>query len=162
LRAELVNGFLQANGIPPSAQLPTGSLASASTLERRQEFSFAILGIRDTVTLVALQTETRRLDTVVAIDDDFANSNVVQQRGVTTTWSHRLTPQSALNLVASYVRTRGSINSPTTNLHTIGLNWSSQLGPRSSVVLGARHAIFKDVVAPYTESALIAFLNYRL
>ena len=161
LRAQLVNDFLRAAGIPPSAVLPTGSLTSAVTLQRQQELSFALLGLRDTVTFAASQSEARRLDSVVAVSDDFANSNQVRQRALSVNWAHRLTPQSALNLLASLARTSGTVGSQSTSLRTIALNWTSSVGPRSNLVLGARHAVFDGATRSYTESAVTASLGIR-
>jgi uncharacterized protein (PEP-CTERM system associated) len=162
LRAQLVNNFLQANNIPPTALLPSGSLVSAATLERRQELSFAILALRDTFTWAASQGEARRLDTLAAVNDDFANANLVTQRGLSFTWAHRLTPQSSLNLFTSVARTSGTVASPSTTLSTLNVTWTQRIGPRSAVTLGARHQTFKSPSAPYNESALTANLTYRI
>jgi len=162
LRAQLVTAFLQANGIPPGAVLPTGSLTSAVTLERRQALSFALMGIRNTATLTALQSEARRLDSITSANDDFSNGNLVRQRALNVNLAHRLTPLSALNVTATVARTSGAAASPVTHLNTLGLNWTSQLGPRSNLMLGARHASFKSSIQPYTESALTAQLSFRM
>jgi uncharacterized protein (PEP-CTERM system associated) len=162
LRAHLVDNFLQANGIPPTAVLFTGSLTSAVTLERRQELSFAMLGIRDTLMLAASQSEARRLDTVVAVSDDFANANNVRQRGLQLDWAHRLTSRSALNVLASLVKTTGTANVASTNLRTFALNWTSQVGARTNLSLGGRHISSSSSISPYTESALTATLSFRL
>lgn len=158
LRARLVDDFLQANGIPPSTKVFTGSQASAATLQRQQTLSFALLGIRDTLTFSASQREGRRLDTVVVAADDFANGNLVRQRGFSLGLAHRLTPQSALNLVASMDRTNGSTTAQATRLRSISLGWTGRLGPRSNASLTARHAKFDGSTEPYSESALSAAL----
>jgi len=152
-RAALVNDFLRLNGIAPTTQVFTGSLASAPTRQRRQELSFALLGVRDTITFAASQTKGLRLDNTVAIADDFANNNLVNQRGFGIGVSHRLTPTAALSLLGSIDRTSGSVTSQTTTLRSINLYWTDQLGPRGTFSLGAHHSSFSSAT-PYEENAV--------
>ena len=161
LRATLVNNFLQANGIAPTTPVFGGSLASAVMLQRRQELSFALLGIRDTVTFTASQSDARRLDTVVVVADDFANGNNLRQRGFSVNLAHRLTPMAALNLIASMDRTGGSTAAQSTKLRSISLAWSGRLGPHSSGSMGARHSVFDSPTNPYKETALTAGLTLQ-
>lgn len=160
-RAALVNEFLRINGIVPTAQIFTGSLASAPTRERRQELSFALLGIRDTVTFGASQTQGLRLDNTTPIADDFANNNLVKQRGFGIGVSHRLTPTAALNLLSSIDRTSGSVTSQSTTLRSLSLYWTDRLGPHGSLSLGARHSSFSSATQPYDENALTAAVSLR-
>ena len=161
LRATLVNNFLQANGIAPTTQVFGGSLASAVMLQRRQELSFALLGIRDTVTFMASRSDARRLDSIVSVADDFSNGNNVRQRGYSVNLAHRLTPLSALNLIASMDRTSGSTAAQSTRLRSISLAWSGRLGPHSSGSLGARHSVFDSATNPYKETAATAALSLQ-
>lgn len=161
LRAKLVDNFLQANGIAPTAQLFTGSLASAVTLQRRQEISFALLGIRDTVTFAASQSEARRLDTVVAAVDDFSNGNAVLQRGFSLRLAHRITPLSALNFVASVDRISGASATQSTTLRSINLGWTGRLGASSSMSMNVRRSVFESLSNPYKETALMAALGHQ-
>jgi uncharacterized protein (PEP-CTERM system associated) len=59
LRAALVDEFLRVRGIAPTAQLFSGSLAQAPTRQRRQDLSFALLGIRDTITFAGVPDQRR-------------------------------------------------------------------------------------------------------
>lgn len=161
LRARLVNEFLLANGLSASTPIFSGSLTSAVTQERRQELSFALLGIRDTVVFSAMQTRSRRIDQVSEVIDDFSNGNVVRQRGFTVQGSHRLTPLSTINLVALVDRTSGNEASQSTTLRSISLIWIGQLAPRTQASLGARHSSFSSPVNPYGESAITARLTMR-
>jgi uncharacterized protein (PEP-CTERM system associated) len=160
-RATLVNEFLQVHGIAPTTQVFTGSLASAPTRERRQELSFALLGIRDTVTFGASQTEGLRLDNTAAIADDFVNGNLVKQRGFSIGVSHRLTPTAALNLLGSIDRTSGNMTSQSTTLRSVSLYWTDLLGPRGTFSLGARHSSFSSATQPYEENAVTAAVGLR-
>jgi len=162
LRARLVEEFLLAAGIPRDAVIFSGSSASAVTLQRRQEVSLALLGLRDTVVLSASQSKASRLDSVVVVSDDFANGNVVRERGLNATWSHRLTPQTALSVTGSISRASGTVGNQSTNLRTIFLAWSGRLGPRTSFSLGARRAAFRGSSEPYDETAVTATLSFQL
>jgi hypothetical protein len=70
--------ILRANGIAPTTQVFTGSLASATTNQRRQDLSFALVGIRNTLTVAGSQTRAVRIDPLSTAVDDFANNNLVR------------------------------------------------------------------------------------
>jgi uncharacterized protein (PEP-CTERM system associated) len=161
LRANLVDQFLRANGIAPSTQVFAGSLAAAATRQRRQELSFALLGIRDTVTVAGFQTRGVRIDPISTAVDDFANNNLVRQRGASLGLAHRVTPVAALNLIASVDRTSGNVASQSTTLRTVRLYWTDQFGPRGDYSLGVRHSTFSSLTGPYTETGVIATIGMR-
>ncbi len=161
LRAALVDAFLRANGIAPTTQVFTGSLANVVTRQRRQELSFALTGLRDTVTVAASQVQGLALDNTAPVTGDFANGNVVRTRGVSFGVAHRLTPLSGLNLLASIDRTSGTVNVPTTTLRTVSLIWTGPLSPSSNFSLGARHTQFRSPTDPYAETGLTATLGLR-
>ena len=161
LRATLVNDFLAANGIAPTTQLFAGSLAAAVTKQHLQQLSFALLGIRDTVTFAASQSEARRLNSAVVVVDDFANGNLVRERGISISVAHRLTPSSSVSLVASIDRISGTVGSPSTDLRSVNLYWTGQLSSRSTLLVGVRHSEFSSPSDPYTENAVTATLGLR-
>jgi len=161
LRAGLVDQFLRANGIAPTAQVYSGSLAAAATLQRRQDLSVGFLGIRDTITVLGSQTRGKRVDPLSTAVDDFANNNLVRQRGVSLSWAHRMTPTAALNLATSVDRASGSVASQETTLRTVRLFWGDHFGPRGDYSLGVRHSSFSSSIAPYTETGVTATLGLR-
>jgi len=161
LRAALVDEFLRVNGIDPTTQLFPGSLAQAPTRQRRQELSFALLGIRDTITFAASQTRGVRVDPLSTAVDDFANNNLVRQRGLSVTMGHLVTPTAGLNLVVSVDRTSGSTDAQSTTLRTARLHWTDQFGPRGGYSLGIHHSSFSSPLNPYTETGAIATLALR-
>jgi uncharacterized protein (PEP-CTERM system associated) len=161
LRAALVDQYLRVHGIAPTAQLFSGSLAEAPTSERRQEFSFALLGIRDTITFAGSQTRGTRIDPLSTAVDDFANNNLVRQRGLSLGLAHLLTPVAALSLVAAVDRTSGSTASQSTTLRSLHLYWTGQLGPRGDYSIGIRHSTFSSPTDPYSETSATATLGLR-
>ena len=161
LRAALVNAFLLANGIAPTTQLFTGSLANTVTRQRRQALSFALIGVRDTVTFGASQMQGLALDNTAPVTGDFANGNLVRARGLSIGVAHRLTPSAGLNLLASIDRTTGTVNAPTTSLRSVSLHWTDQLSSRSNFSLGAHHTKFSSPTDPFAETGLTATLGLR-
>lgn len=158
-REQLVNNFLRANGISPTAVVIGGFQSSAVRLDRLQDLSFALLGVRDTVTLLASQRDSRRLDTVVQVDDDFSDSSFVKQRGFSINWARRLTPVSSVNLGLSLRKTTGSLRTRETELRSIVVTWSSRLNERTIASLGARRSEFDSSTNPYDEHAVTASIS---
>lgn len=153
-RDVLVRNYLQTNGINPNAVIVGGFLASAVTLQRSQQASVALVGVRNTVTLQATSSRSERADQVTTSIDDLSSVNEVRQRGVSLDWALRLTPQSSINVAGSYQRSVGDLGSQQTTLKAITATWSAPLGARSTMSAGARHAVFDSTTTPYTESAL--------
>lgn len=162
LRAQLVNAFLQANGINPNATATRGFLTSAVTLTRRQDLLFALLGVRDTITFIATRNESRRLDTLSTSVDDLTTSSVVRQRGFSVNYSHRLTPNYALSVLASQQNTSGSSSLQDTTLRSVNVNVTGRVGRKSFGSVGARHTIASTGGAgSYVENAVFANLNVQ-
>ena len=155
-RDALVRNYLQTNGINPNAVVIGGFLASAATLQRTQSVSFAVVGVRNTVTLQASSGRTKRADQVATALDDLTTVSEVHQRGIVLDWAHRLTPASSISLAASVQRTDGDTSAQQTTLKSITATWTSTLGPKSTLSAGARHAVFDSTSAPYDENALYA------
>jgi len=154
-----VRGFLQANGINPSAMAAGGFLSSAVSLLRRQEFAYALTGLRDTVTLSVTRTESRRLDSLAQVQDDLSGSGLVRQQMISLSLAHRLTPLSAFNLMVSRQQTRGTVATQSSTMSSILANWSATLGPRTTLVLGSRLVDYRATLAPYKEKAGYATLT---
>jgi uncharacterized protein (PEP-CTERM system associated) len=161
LRRQLVDAFLRGNGIDPNSQVFATFLTSGVTLQRVQTLSFAVLGVRDTVTLAATQTENRRLDVALLGNDDFSSATQIKERGLSVALSRRLTPITAVSFTGSYQRTTGSLDAQTTSLKTLAALWTQRLGRRTDLSMGARHARFGSTTAPYNETAVYATLGLQ-
>jgi uncharacterized protein (PEP-CTERM system associated) len=160
-RDALVRGFLQTNGINPSAVVVGGFLAAAATLDRAQAASFALVGARNTVTLQVTARRSERADKIsTAVQDDLSSSQQVRQRGLSLDWALRLTPQSSVNLGGSYQRSTGDSSTQQSTLKAITATWTSTLGPKTTVSAGARRAEFDSTTVPYDETAIFAALRY--
>lgn len=160
-RQALVNSFLLANGISPSSTVGGGFLTSALTVQRRQDLSFGLIGVRSSATFLASRTDSRRVNGVAPAAGDLAAFGDVRQTAFSLNLSHRLTPISSLSLLLSEQRTEGGGGDQSTVLRLISLNWASKLGPRSTVSLGARHAAFDSPTAPYDENVVTGIFSHQ-
>lgn len=159
LRAQLVNAFLQANGIDPNALVTSNYLPSQIQEERRQNASVALLGRRSTVIFNVFQTYSRNLGVLSNPDNDFANGNLTRWRGFGVTWSHRLTPQSNISVNASATKTTGESSTDETTLWALYGTWSAQVARRATASISVRHQRFSSQTSPYNESAVIGVLS---
>ncbi|MBL0089983.1 MAG: TIGR03016 family PEP-CTERM system-associated outer membrane protein [Ideonella sp.] len=155
-RDELVRSYLQFYGISATAQVATGFLPSAATLQRRTELSYALQGVRSNVVLTVSNSVSSRIDSLSAGVDDLSNTNLVRQRSYSFTLGHRLTPVTGLSLDLSRQDNSGDGTGQSNSLRTIRLNLTTSLGQRSTASLSARHVIFDSTTQPYTENALVA------
>ena len=160
-RGELVNRFMQDNGLSADAQVISNFLASNVSLQRRQEASFALLGLRDTITFVMNRGTNRSLGTFVTAFDDLTNNTVVHQSGFSVLYAHRLTPDASMNIMASRQSTSGSAGAGGTSLRAVDVSLSSRLGRRMSASIGARRVFFDSATNPYTETAVTGNLNVQ-
>lgn len=158
-RAIFVSNYLQANGINPTTVAVGGFVNSGVTLARRQELSFALTGVRDTITLLASRNETQPLGLLSNGQGDLSNSNLVLQHGISVSLSHRLTPTSTANLTLAQQKTAGSLSNQSSTLRSILANWSATLGARTTVSLGARYTDYSALLNSYKEKAIYSNLT---
>ena len=149
-------------GINPNARFNFGFLTSALSLQRRQDLSFALLGVRDTITFVATRSETSRLDTVVTgIFDDLTTSSLVRQRGLSVNYAHRLTPNYSLGVLASQQKTSGDSSLQDTTLRLVNVSVSGKVGKRAAASVAVRHVVSSSRTVPYVENAITCILNMQ-
>jgi uncharacterized protein (PEP-CTERM system associated) len=161
LRQALVTNFLLANGIDPSTPLFGSFLASSLALIRDQQLSVGWNHPRYSVTLAVQQSWTRRADTLANAPDDFSNTTLVRQRGLTVSASYRLTPISSVGLEAQLTRNSGDVALLATTLRSLQSTWSSELNDKMTGSIGVRLTRFSGVSQSYTESAVLGSLTMR-
>ncbi|MBU3897478.1 MAG: TIGR03016 family PEP-CTERM system-associated outer membrane protein [Gammaproteobacteria bacterium] len=160
-RAQLVNAYLQSNGISPDALVLSSALTSALSLQRRQDISLALLGVRDTITFLASRSESRRLDTVSSGVDDLSTSAVLRQHGFSANYSHRLTPEYSLGVFLSQQNTSGATSLQDSRLRLLSIQIMGKVGRKAAVSAGVRRVVFSSVAAPYGETALTVSLTVQ-
>lgn len=161
-RAQLVNAYLQTYGISPSATVNTGFTTASVALEHRQQLSFALLGVRRTITFIASQSESTRLDTVTTAIDDFNASPTVRQQAFSCNFAHRLTPDYSLGLLLSQIKTSGSLSTQSLNVRSVNLNLTGKVSKKTTASIGLRKVDAESSTAPYSESAVTARVNLQL
>ncbi len=160
-RAQLVNAFLQANGVNPNAILVSSFLTSAVTLQRRQDLSFTLRGVRDTIIFLATRSESTRLDMVTTAIDDFSSSSLVNQRGFSANYVHRLSPNYSLSVLASQQETSGTSSLQNSTLRLLNMTVTGKVGKKSSASVGVRRVVSSSSSAPYAETAVFASLTVQ-
>lgn len=160
-RARLVDSYLQSNGINPDAIVTSSFLTSALALQRSQNLSFSLLGVRDTIVFVASRTESSRLDTLSSAVDDFNSSALVRQRAFSVNYSHRLTPNYSLGVLASQQTTSGLAIGHDTTLRSLNVNVTGKVSKKASATVGARHVTSRSNAKSYTETAVTGNLNVQ-
>ena len=145
-RAQLVNTFLLANGISPNAVVVSSFLTSALSLQRRQDLSFALLGVRDTVSPCA---------------DDLTASAVIRQQGFSVNYAHRLTPDYSLGVLVSQQNSSGVSSLQDSRVRFINLSLTGKVGKHATVSVGGRHVVTRGT-SPYVENAITGNLDVHL
>ena len=153
-RTQLVNQFMQSNGFSSDAKVISNFLSSSASLQRRQEASFALLGVRDTVSFNLTRGTNSQLSSFVTGVDDLSKSSIIRQTGVSMAYAHRLTPDAALNVVATRQNTSGALGLQSTSLRSFNVALSGRLGRQINASIGARRVFFDSATTPYAETAV--------
>lgn len=165
LRTQRVQAEIDRLGLTADLLVPQDFLRSASTLQRTQQLSLALLGQRSVVTLAVMQSDNRRLGLVaLSAGDDFDTNMRIRQRGWSLLLAHRLTPQTAVQASLIEQRSVGTAAGQETRVHTLALGMSTQLASRTSLGLRLRRSVFDgraSLSRSYNESALVASLTHR-
>ena len=138
-----------------------GFLTNAVTVQRRQQASVSLQGLRTNVSLTAYATESRRLDGASTAVDDLSLGSVLRQRGSSFTVGYQLTPSSNVNFGYNRSATGGSSTQAGTSQQSYTMSLSSQVSSRTSLSLNLRHVVFDSTVQPYTENGATASLSVR-
>jgi len=161
-RAQLVNAFIQANGLDPGTSTGTTFLPSQVTLETNNEASVALQGTRSTVILSVFQTQAEALQSAVLNPDNIlAGGNIVTWLGGGVNWAHRLTPRDSLVMNVRVRRTTESVGGDYSTWWGGTVTWSRQFAPRATMSLIARYQNQDSTTSPYNEAALLATLNMQ-
>jgi uncharacterized protein (PEP-CTERM system associated) len=161
-RAQLVNAFIQANGLDPGDSAGTTFLPGQVTLETNNEASVALQGTRSTVIFSVFQTQAEALQSAILNPDNIlSGGNVVTWLGGGVNWAHRLTPRDSLVMNVRVRRTTESVGSDESTWWTGIATWSRQVAPRATMSLAARYQNQSGTTSPYNEAALLATLNVQ-
>lgn len=158
-RDQLVRTSLLAIGLSPDAPLSTGFLSTGPSQLRNQMFSFALQGVRSSVTAQVSRSITSRLGSG-ANQGDLATNSRIEQRSYSLSGSYQLSPVSGFSLTVSRQSSLGDSVGASTRLNSVLANWTGRLGQRVSVQLGVRHSRFEGVTL-YSENGAFANVTQR-
>lgn len=161
VRREQFASFLQSNGIRPGATALVQFQTSAVTVQRQQQLSMALFGARNTVTVIASRGISSRLDSLSSAIDDLSTSMSVIQSGLSINVSHRFSPQTVLNVLATRQSASGSTSALGTTTRSVLLNVTTQLTKDASAGIGLRRVRFDSSSVPFTETAVTGSLNVQ-
>jgi uncharacterized protein (PEP-CTERM system associated) len=130
-------------------------------VQRNQQLSVVFYGSRNSLTLLASRSNSQPLTRAPGgLDGIISESGTVTQQGYAVSFSHRLTPLTGLNLLASRSKNKSGVtNELDTTLTYYQIGVSTRLGAKTVGALNARHQDFNGsdlATTPYKENALIA------
>ena len=162
--ANAVNTLLAQGGISPNTQVTSSFLTSRASIQRRQDLTLVLTGVRNSITFVANRTENQSVLAATASNDDFSQSTLVRQQGLSINLSHRLSELSNLNAVVSRQESQGSSSvtgngNLKTTTTTYLINASTKLGAKTTGSLSARRSEVDSTINPYTENALLGTVS---
>lgn len=161
-RIDLVNAFLRANGLDPSANYGSSFLRSAVTVQDLLSASIAYRMPRSTATLFVTRSKSRRADTLSNAVDDLASAAQVNQRSLGVSLSHRLTPDLSANLSLSTLKGQGTAAGQSNAQRTANLQVNGRLSPKSNWSLSLRRTLYETRLVPYNESTVIGTYSLQL
>lgn len=164
LRAQLIQTSLNKLGLPADTQVNQSFLASQATLQRNQQVSVLLIGVRSSLTLSVTRGNTRRLQNNLTLGDDFDFSSSVKTRGWSLMYAHRLTPVTSANAMYTVRKSEGTstsfANSEYTQ-YTMSLGLTTSLGPRTAGSLQVRRTNSNSGLSPFTETAVVGNIIHR-
>jgi uncharacterized protein (PEP-CTERM system associated) len=161
LRAQEVERRLLQQGIPSNLALAGNFLTTTVFVQRARRASVALLGVRNTVTLAATQTDSESVTAIEATFDDFSRATQIKQRSISADWAHRLSGTSAMNVLVSQVRSTGTgVTRLESTQSFLQVYFTHQLAPKVSATVSARRVLFdSSTAAGYNENALLGSLS---
>jgi uncharacterized protein (PEP-CTERM system associated) len=160
-RTALVNAFLQSSGLTGSTLVNGGFLTNAASIQRRQNLSLALIGVRTTLLMSTSRNDARAANETATNAGDLSNGRNLHSTGMGVNLSHRLTPLSALSADLSLSRNSSTIDNRTTRLRSLTTTYTTRLNPQVDLSISARRTLFHSDLDPYTESAVVANLKVQ-
>lgn len=150
--------------LPANYQTTSSFLTSRATLMRRQQLAWTLLGVRNTLTIMANRSENETMFAATALNDDFSNLNLtnIKQRGFSLNFSHKLSAQSNLSVMASRQNSQGTgtITNLKTTMTMYQASATTKLSAKTNGSISLRRSEFDSTTNPYTENAIFGTLTY--
>ncbi|MFM7505250.1 MAG: TIGR03016 family PEP-CTERM system-associated outer membrane protein [Rubrivivax sp.] len=156
-REAAVRELLATLGLDPASVARPGFVISSASVVERHALSWAWAGQRLNFGVQGYRTVTTAIDTALSA----VAREPLRQNGYSANAAYKLTPTSSLVGNGSRLMTKATPTQPGTDLKSVSLSWTEQLGRRTNVSLSARYTVFNSAIDPYREAALTAALLSR-
>ena len=162
-REAAVRKKLEDSGIPAGSALSGGFATGRPILSRSDEASVALVGIKNTVTLIFSRRNQQAFGSSVDATDSFSLSNHILQKGFNLNWAHKLSPLSSISLIATSLRTEGlSVAGLDTRQRALNLLFLTRVGQNTYVAFGVRRVhLDNSLNTSYRENAALASVSLR-
>jgi len=160
-RAEMVNNILLTKYGISSDSVLNGYLTSGTSIQRTQDFSFSLLGVRDVITFTAMQSIGKNIEKSSISLDDFSSNNTITQRGITLSLMHRLDSNASLNAQFTSQKNTSDSSNLASNLKSISVDTSTKVSSKSVVTVGVRRTIFSNSASPYNVNSINGGLSVQ-
>jgi uncharacterized protein (PEP-CTERM system associated) len=157
----LVQAKLRELGLPANTEVYRSFLTSSATVQRVQQLSVALVGVRDVVTLSVSRGNTRRLDAAINLGDDFDTEATVRQQSWSLVYAHRLTPITSFSTSLSAQKSAGSTTGTQTSSKSFELGLTTSLGLRTSGSVQLRRTVSDGTSTNYGETAIAGLITHR-
>ena len=155
-RSRAVRARLDQSGSAASLSGTDGVLTSRLYIDRVREASVALLGIRNTVTLLLRQRDEKLLANAPVAVDSFSDTSDIRERSASLTWLYRLTPLTTLNVSLEHRKSESmSVAELAQSQDTQTLALSFRLAPKASASLGVRRLRADGLTSQVRENALV-------
>lgn len=159
-RAQAVLQFLANFNIPADAQNFLDFLSSSATLNRTQQLSVALNGIRSVLTFNVTRGSSRRLDSLTTLVDDFSSNTEIDQQSWGVSYGHRLTPLTSFN--AAYIDQKSTGSSGiSSKRQSVSLGLSTRLAVRTSGSVQLQFGRFNNTAGSYNDAAISGRVTHR-
>jgi uncharacterized protein (PEP-CTERM system associated) len=163
-RQQEVQRIMNTLGLPATLTAPLSFYTQQVYVSEQVQASVGLLGARNVVTFTVFAGNSEQVPATsnVTIQDAFATTSKINQRGAAANWSHRLTPLSTLSFLASWVQSEAAAPSTSESTTTLfSLNLNRTLSPKTFGGLGLRYTIFDSNVSnDYRETAVFGTINH--
>ena len=165
-RDRAVQQFMQQAGLPQVLTQPYSFYTNVPYVSQQWTGSVGLLGKRNSFELRFLwQEDQPATSTSGPLPSGTVAYSQVLQRGFTASFTHQLSPLSAIaltgNRLYSLAATTPSAPETESIQNTLVLNLTRQLSPKTDASIGLRWANFQSDVTPYHERAVLAALLHR-
>jgi len=165
-RDRAVQQFMQQAGLPQVLTQPYSFYTNVPYVSQQWTGSVGLLGKRNSFELRFLwQEDQPATSTSGPLPSGTVAYSQVLQRGFTASFTHQLSPLSAIaltgNRLYSLAATTPSAPETESIQNTLVLNLTRQLSPKTDASIGLRWTNFQSNVSPYHERAVLAALLHR-